>query len=173
MYTYDNMNYYVPSDYFYMNNVPAQNMVMNNQPVMNDNKLKEKLKKQAGTNMNFNKCNYVENTNNMYDAYNGFIHGNMFSDLYNSYKVKPYDIRPMNEQAELLTYIDTYCFAAHDINLYLDTNPGDKELIELYKKYIDEMNLAIKEYEQKYGPLFVDASTYPWTWNNSPWPWEN
>ncbi|MBR2857732.1 spore coat protein CotJB [bacterium] len=99
----------------------------------------------------------------------------MFPDLYNTYKIsKPFDIRPLNEQAEILTYIDAYCFAAHELNLYLDNNPNDREAIELFKRYTEESNEAIKEYESKYGPLFVDASkTYPWAWNNSPWPWEN
>ena len=35
---------------------------------------------------------------------------------------------------------------------------------------------VLKEYESKYGPLFVtsDATlTYPWAWNQLPWPWEN
>ena len=81
-----------------------------------DNKLIKKLKKQGGNNMNFNKANFNGNTDpsKLYDIYNGFIRGNMYPDLYNEYKInRPYDIRPMNDQAELLTKVDAYCFACH------------------------------------------------------------
>ena len=38
-----------------------------------------------------------------YDVYDGFIRGNMFKNLYKPYKKnEPFDIKPMNEQAELL-----------------------------------------------------------------------
>ena len=192
MNNYANMNYYMPDDFAYLNNLqnipmPSQNMqnqmpnginqAMINQNIPKDQKLAKKLSMQAGDNMNFNVSNYKQNPNknNMYDAYNGFIRGNMFPDLYNTYKIsKPFDIRPMNEQAELLTYIDAYCFAAHELNLYLDTHPNDRDMIRLFNEYTNEANSALSEYEQKYGPLFVDSSkTYPWAWNKSPWPWEN
>jgi len=142
-----------------------------------DRQLQQKLKGQAGDNMMFNKPNYNQqaNPNEVYDVYGGFIRGNMFPDLYNTYKVnKPFEIQPMNEQAELLTYLDAYCFAAHDLNLYLDNNPNDRDMIRLFAEYTNKANQIQREYEQKYGPLFVDASTtYPWAWNDSPWPWEN
>lgn len=186
MNNYSNMNYFMPNDYdYYLKNMPVenqfvydkimpqQNNLSNN--IQKDQKLAQKLSSQAGDNMNFNVSNYKQNPNlnNMYDVYNGFIRGNMFKDLYNTYKIsRPYDINPLNEQAEMLTYIDAYCFAAHDLNLYLDTHPDDKEMIKLFQDYTNEANNIIKEYESKYGPLFVDSSTYPWTWNDSPWPWE-
>ena len=182
MNNYNNMNYFMPNE-FMMSDINGMQeyvnylnggMGVNN---MNDNKLSMKLRKQAGNNMNFNISNYEQkaNASNMYDPYNGFIRGNMFSDLYNEYKItRPYDIKPANEQAELLTYIDAYCFATHDLNLYLDNYPNDREMIKLFKDYSDKANSYIKEYEKKYGPLFVDASNGNfWSWNDSPWPWEN
>lgn len=146
------------------------------QEMSRDNTLSLKLAKQAGDNMNFNKCGYNGNSNpnNLYDIYNGFIRGNMFPDLYNQYKIaKPFDVRPMNEQAELLTKVDAYCFAAHDVALYLDTHPNDQEMIRLYDSLNGEVKKVTKEYENKFGPLLKNGATgYPWTWNNSPWPWE-
>lgn len=129
-------------------------------------------------NYNFNKCNYLQTKpTNLYDSYAGFIRGNMFPDLYNTYKItKPFDIEPLNEQAERLTYIDSLCFACIDLNLYLDNFPNNKELSNLFKQYVEEKERAIKEYEQKYGPLFVDNSvdnSNNWRWNSIPWPWEN
>ena len=181
------MNYFIPNEYMmndinsmkeyanFLNNQIALNGAVSNNVV--DNKLAMSLKKQAGDNMNFNVSDYQEkaNYNNMFDPYNGFIRGNMFSDLYNTYKItKPYDIKPANEQAKLLTYIDAYCFAAHDLNLYLDNYPDDREMIRLFKDYSDKANGYIMEYEQKYGPLFVGVSNgNSWSWNDSPWPWEN
>lgn len=160
----------------YFNNF---NMLENANTVSNqkDMKLINKLKTQAGDNMTFNMAGYNNNSNpsDLYDIYNGFIRGNMFKQLYNKYKLpRPYDIKPMNEQAELLTKVDAYCFAAHELNLYLDTHPNDRDMINLFRELTEDSKQAIDEYEKKYGPLFVDASiSYPWQWNCSPWPWEN
>lgn len=115
--------------------------------------------------------------NKIYDPYNGFIRGNMFSDLYNAYKISnPYEIRPMNEQAELLTYIDALGFATIDLNLYLDIHPDDKNALSLFNQYRTQLNEYTKNYENKYGPLLLRSNaleSYPWAWDNNPWPWQN
>ena len=147
-----------------------------NQEMPRDNALSMKLAQQAGDNMNFNKCGFNgdANPNNLYDVYNGFIRGNMFPDLFNQYKIsKPFDVRPMNEQAELLTKVDAYSFAAHDVALYLDTHPNDQDMIRLYDSLNEDVKKVTNEYENKFGPLLKNGATgYPWTWNESPWPWE-
>ncbi|MCM1370730.1 MAG: spore coat protein CotJB [Clostridium sp.] len=151
----------------------------NNNYFANTNKTAMSNTINAVNNNNFNKCNYIQQVSpsNLYDAYNGFVRGNMYPDLYNQYKIsKPFDIEPMNEQAQMLTYVDAYSFAAHDINLYLDTHPEDRAMIELYNQYRIESDKMIKEYESKFGPLFVNSEATlacPWPWNESPWPWEN
>ena len=160
----------------FFNNINGVNNLKNENYSNVDMKLVNKLKGQAGDNMNFNKSDFngESSPNELYDVYNGFIRGNMFPNLFNQYKLnRPYDVKPMNEQAELLTKVDAYCFAAHELNLYLDTHPNDKDMINLFKELSSDSKMAIDEYEKKYGPLFVDSSvSYPWTWNNSPWPWE-
>lgn len=117
------------------------------------------------------------NKQSTFDAYNGFIRGNMFPELYNSYKIKnPYEITPMNEQAELLTYVDALTFAMIDLDLYLDIYPDDKEALGLFNQYRVQCDEYKKQYENKYGPLLLSSNalnTYPWAWNKSPWPWEN
>ena len=157
--------------------INSLNSFQNNMNSSNDTLLMNKLRKQAGDNMTFNMCGYNGDSDpgNLFDVYNGFIRGNMFPDLYNTYKItRPYDVKPMNEQAELLTKVDAYCFAAHELNLYLDTHPDDRDMINLFKELSQDSKSAIDEYENKYGPLFVDSSiSYPWTWNKFPWPWEN
>ncbi len=145
---------------------------MNNYPNYNQDINK------SSNNYNFNKCNYIQTQpTNLYDSYAGFIRGNMFPDLYNIYKLsKPFDIEPLNEQAEKLTYIDALCFACTDLNLYLDNFPNNRDIAELFKQYNKEKERAVKEYEKKYGPLTVDNSVdnyNNWRWNSLPWPWEN
>lgn len=115
--------------------------------------------------------------NKLYDPYNGLIRGNLFKNLYDPYINKePFEIKPMNEQAELLTYIDALCFAMIDLNLYLDVFPDDKEKIALYNQYRKEEKDMRKEYESKYGPITTTSdslNTFPWAWDNMPWPWDN
>lgn len=126
-------------------------------------------------NNNYNKPNYMHTVSSILDPYQGFIRGNMFSDLYNGYKLtKPVNITPSNKQAEMLTTIDSLCFALIDLNLYLDVNPEDKEALELYNYYTDSHDKYVKEYVDNYGPLTQDT-TMPsdyYSWILSPWPWE-
>lgn len=130
------------------------------------------------TNNNYNKPNYKEDVNSskLYDPYQGFIRGNMFPNLYNSYKLNnPINLDPTNEKEEMLIYLDYLCFAAHDISLYLDIYPNDKDMIEAFSKYRSEEQTVRREYEKKYGPLEVNSvanTVYPWAWDNKPWPWE-
>ena len=129
-------------------------------------------------NNNYNIPTYEQNVgqNNMYDPYNGLIRGNMFPDLYNTYKIdNPIEIKPMNEQADMLTYIDSLCFACIDLGLYLDINPDDKNAIELYNMYRTNLGEYMVMYQNKYGPITKTSDSlnaYPWKWNDSPWPWE-
>lgn len=142
------MNYYKNNDYYnYVNN-------NYNQPLYNQK----------------------DNTFKILEPYNGFIRGNMFSELYNGYKLnKPLEVTPLNEQADMLTYIDSLCFALIDLNLYLDLYPNDTKVIELFNNYRMEKDEITKEYESKYGPLTLNSSSLnrtPWAWDNMPWPWE-
>lgn len=124
-----------------------------------------------------NNMNNYNTPNNLYDPYAGFIRGNMFPNLYDPYKIeKPYDIQPMNEQAQLLTYIDSLGFATTDLNLYLDVHSNDKNAIDLFNQYRVQKNDLKKQYESKYGPLLLNSDALtntPWAWDDRPWPWEN
>jgi len=129
-------------------------------------------------NNNYNIPTYEQDVkmNNVFDPYNGLIRGNMFPDLYNSYKVNdPYEIMPMNKQAEMLTYIDSLTFACIDLGLYLDVNPDDKEALELYNKYRSMLGEYMVPYQNEFGPITMTSDSlnkYPWMWNKMPWPWE-
>ncbi len=107
--------------------------------------------------------------------YDGFIRGNLFNSLYNQYKYyRPMKLIPNSEQAELLLNVDQLTFAAHELNLYLDVDPTNREMINLFNKYRDMANTAVKKYEEKYGPLTIDYtdSTNVFRWQNDTWPWE-
>ena len=135
-----------------------------------------RLDKYNYINNNYNQPLYTENANSMklYDPYQGFIRGNMFPNLYNGYSDINLDITPTSEQARMLTSLSALDFAAHDINLYLDLYPEDRDMIELFNKYKKEASKTRDEYERKYGPILVnnEESKYPWDWTKSPWPWE-
>lgn len=128
-------------------------------------------------NNNYNQPMYEQNNiNKIIDPYQGFIRGNMFSDLYNGYKIdKPININPKNKQAELLTTIDSLCLAMIDLNLYLDIYSDDKKAIELYNYYKNSYNEYVDMYQKQYGPIELDSEYLDnnyWTWILSPWPWE-
>lgn len=110
----------------------------------------------------------------LYEPYQGFIRGNMFPSLFDQYG-RIYDVKPMNEQAELLTYMDIFDFALIDIGLYLDVHPENQKMIELYNSFLQEKKSILKKYEENYGALTMDSSALnvaPWSWDNNPWPWE-
>ena len=119
----------------------------------------------------------MSGNNSLFDPYNGLIRGNLFRNLYDPYKSEePYEIKPMNAQAQLLTNIDALSFAMVDLGLFLDVNPNNQEAIKLFNQYREEKEKLTKEYESKYGPITLDSdslNSYPWSWNDIPWPWDN
>ena len=111
---------------------------------------------------------------NLYEPYQGFIRGDMWKTVYDNYG-KVYEIKPMNEQAELLTYIDMFEFACIDLGLYLDIYPNDTHAIKIYNELNNEKIKVLSKYEEQYGILTLNSkmlNNNPWCWNKAPWPWE-
>lgn len=132
-----------------------------NMPMLNDNQI-------------LPTPNPVKNMN-LAEPYQGFLQGNLFNDLYEGYKnYRPARIVPNNEQAELLLNVDQLTFAAHELNLYLDVHPDDRQMIQLFNKYQEMAQEAIQKYESKYGPLSVStpSGTNQFSWEAYAWPWE-
>lgn len=106
----------------------------------------------------------------------GFLRGNMESGTYIPYKNMNY-LRPQinNEREKDLYKLQEMAFAAHDINLYLDTHPNDSNAIRLYNDYNRQEQMLNNAYERKYGPVDLSdnegLSMTPWAWIKEPWPW--
>jgi spore coat protein JB len=81
-----------------------------------------------------------------------------------------------HNQAHLLRKIQELSFVAVDLNLYLDTHPGDRRALEMYNNVHRDFLQAVRKYEKMYGPLvnfgYSPAMQDYWTWVESPWPWE-
>ena len=114
----------------------------------------------------------LSTNNKLVSVSEGFNRGNMFDNLFSPYKYIA-NVSSNNPKEELLIEIMKYCFAAHEMNLYLDLYPDDLQAIGLYNQYTEEENRLQKEYESRYGKITLDINeSYNWDWVKSPWPWE-
>ena len=69
--------------------------------------------------------------------------------------------------------IQEYTFALIDLGLYLDVNPNDSNLVNLYNNYLITKKQLVDLYNSKYSPLTLDAEMKGNTWNwDSKFPWE-
>ena len=112
---------------------------------------------------------------NLTSVQEGFKRGNIFTNIYWPYKKQTYNFVPKNERQKLLLEIMKNGFYAHELNLYLDNFPNDKERINLYNLYDKKTSDLIKEYNNKFEPLTLtgnELKEVPWAWEDSPWPWE-
>ena len=74
---------------------------------------------------------------------------------------------------ELLRRVQALSFAKVETELYLDCYPESKEALAYYKKTLAELDEAMEEYQNKYGPLFASGVVGDkWSWVDNPWPWQ-
>lgn len=79
----------------------------------------------------------------------------------------------MTAREILLKKLSSYAFAVHELKLFADTHPNDKETLKKIKEYEEKYKELKKEYEEKYGLIKRKAdNTSFWSWVNDPWPWE-
>ena len=74
-------------------------------------------------------------------------------------------------RAKLLSRIDAVQFAMWELHLYLDTHPDDLSALALYKKYEEQNEKLVAEFEDQFGPLFSDSDPGV-SWLKNPWPWD-
>ena len=113
--------------------------------------------------------------NSVLDSYEGFKRGNMFGNLYDSYRnYKPQELKASSEREDMLMQLQELKFAMIELGLYLDLNDNDRNALNLFNEYQKKETELCKMFENKYGPLTFDSMEYKnsWTWDNGPWPWE-
>lgn len=123
--------------------------------------------------------NNFNNQNNkrldLFSPYEGYLKGNGFRDQYVPYKnYQPPKLNITSERDEMMVNIGQYSFMAHEMNLYLDTHPNDREALNKFHEFRDKANELIKTYERKYGPLSVSGNVgnqVPFNWVTTEWPW--
>lgn len=76
---------------------------------------------------------------------------------------------------EVLAKLTALDFMALDLALFLDTNPNNKEVIELYNEVLNEAAMVRSIYEKNFGPLcsfrsLSDANNFKWI--DNPWPFQ-
>lgn len=78
----------------------------------------------------------------------------------------------MNRQ-KMLAEVMAADFTLIDLNLYLDTHPGDQRAINIYNSGVQRAKALRDAYEKCYGPISPSFySRCPWQWIEAPWPWE-
>ena len=118
---------------------------------------------------------YQPNNLSLYNPEEAIIRGNLFKDLYKDYKnYKPRKPQLRTEQERKLFEIQSLCFAAHELNLYLDLHPENQSMLILMNDYIIKKDQLVKDYENKYGPLTLNSTENQtsFNWVNNTWPWE-
>lgn len=105
----------------------------------------------------------------------GYSRGNLFSNLYSSYKnYNPKELVSNDPKTKLWLEMSENFFAMYEINLYLDINPDDTSMIELFNDYRIKANKLKNEYEEKYGALCTNSNTLnttPFLWVQENFPW--
>ena len=129
-------------------------------------------------NYNYNN-NFYNNSNSnnymLFGAYEGYLKGNLFKNLYEEYKnYKPATLRPNSEKEQDLFNLNQLAFAMHDLNLYLDVYPNDKNILNMFIEYKEMYNSILNEFEKKYGPININGvdESIPFSWENTKFPWE-
>ena len=75
---------------------------------------------------------------------------------------------------ELMEKIHALSFAMTEAQLFLDTHPDCRAALDYFRGLRDEYDLAMTEYQNKYGPLFADMTVGDkWSWIDGPWPWQH
>ena len=130
-----------------------------------------------------NYCNFVDYRTvlnnqkmNVFDANEAFVKGTIFKTLYIPYKnYLPKQPVSSTEKGRQMLDIQKYFAAEHDLSLYLDVFPNDKNVIDLRNDYIDKYNQALEKYQNKYCTVIRNdesSKRIPYNWSTTPWPWE-
>ncbi len=77
----------------------------------------------------------------------------------------------MTEREKLLKKLSAVEFAAHELHIYLDTHPDDREAGKALDSYEKQSAGLRNEFESRFGPLTAGSDGNRWAWIADPWPW--
>lgn len=76
-------------------------------------------------------------------------------------------------KADLMKKIQELSFAKVETELFLDTHPECKQALDYHHKIVDELDMAMSEYQNKYGPIVSGGVIGDsWSWVEGAWPWQ-
>ena len=118
----------------------------------------------------------MRNSSYLFRLTEGYDVGNLFQNLYDEYKnYKPRKLEGRNEKEKAYLELSRIAFAMHEVNLYLDTHPDDRMMIQLFNDY-RKMYIEMEEkYENAYGPITTCSNAMegvPFAWVEKTFPWE-
>lgn len=78
------------------------------------------------------------------------------------------------ERDDILRELMALDFIAVDLQLFLDTHPGDEEALREYNRTLERAEEYRIQYQRMCGPLYSYRSLNPgsWKWYKDPWPWQ-
>ena len=121
---------------------------------------------------NMNNVNSVT----LYTPIEGYNKGNLFSNLYSTYKnYNPKSLEGKDNKSRLWLEMNRTLFALHELNLYLDVNPNDESMLRLFSDYRKKVGELMDQYEREYGPLTTlseSNNNNQFNWVEGSFPWE-
>ena len=105
-----------------------------------------------------------------YESVEALSRGTLFPGLDLPFMNVVNDNKKLTPMTELMA-ID---FIAHELALYLDSHPDDREAFSMYQTFLALCREARERYVKKYGPVsrsdMLGMNGYSWL--DDPWPWE-
>lgn len=103
-----------------------------------------------------NKTSGFSELSNYFVANIALSNGSISKELYKPYfNYVPRTLKLSEDKNGLIRTIQSYYFAINDLALYLDVHPQNTVAIELYNKYVENLNKAMNQYNAAYGPLLL------------------
>ena len=105
-----------------------------------------------------------------YEVNEGLSRGTLFPGLDLPFMNIINGLQPNDPLSEL----QAICFAAHELELYLDTHKDDAEAFQMFKTLLALKQEAKDRYTKKFGALctgdLINSDSFSWL--EDPWPWD-
>lgn len=110
-------------------------------------------------------------TKKFFGIEDAFRLGNISIESYSKYRhYEPRQLVASSPLEQLELDIQKCGFMCHDLGLYLDIYPNDKNALNLYSTHKTQYNELVKEYEMRGGVITKNVLNNQYNWLGS-WPW--